>query len=129
MRWLHWLSKRARAGAENRYEMLRRRRLFLEPLEIRVMRAGDTAEDPRQMLTVIDSTTVEQSNSSTTHQPVSYDGSSHQDMLLSDDLHAEGEGGDGDGDEDGDGDRDPGANTVNVIYGRIGNHYEYDPKC
>jgi hypothetical protein len=40
--------------------MLRRRRLFLEPLEIRAMRAGDTAEDPRQMLNVIDSTTVEQ---------------------------------------------------------------------
>jgi hypothetical protein len=45
-------------------------------------------------------------------------------MLLSDDLHGEGEGGDGDGDGDG----DPGANTVNVIYGRIGNHYEYDPQ-
>lgn len=61
MRWLHWLSKRARVRAENRSrEMLRRRRLFLEPLEIRAMRAGDTAEDPRQMLNVIDSTTVEQ---------------------------------------------------------------------
>jgi hypothetical protein len=61
MRWLHWLSKRARARAANRSrEMLRRRRLFLEPLEIRAMRAGDTAEDPRQMLNVIDSTTVEQ---------------------------------------------------------------------